>query len=122
VAADSGINGSDTAIQHYSYRSLSDGSLKTGLEEYSYQWFYTNLDPSGLPQDSLAIIQNAFDHYAAHLLPSNDMAMHNFKIYLVLRDSRPEYTGILGRGINYYEAKAYFRYTERYSKNPHGIP
>ena len=47
VVADSGINGTDTSLQIYSYYSLIPPySLVTDTEELNFEWFYSNLDNS----------------------------------------------------------------------------
>lgn len=118
LVADSGINAGDTSMQTYSYMSLIDGSVKTGRENYYYQWFYKDLDyRSPMVYDSLVMFGggNMLGN-ATRLLTPVDTAMHRFKIYCVLRDSRLDFE--VG-GVSEYESTGYFKYTEAYARNPH---
>lgn len=114
-AADSGINGTDTSLQHYRYFSTRSSVYKTGMEEYYYDWFYTNLDyQAGMEMDSLIMIPGDRSRYVTGMLPPVDTAMHNFKIYTVVRDRRvnqPMFT----TGVAYAEVQGYFRYSDAYA-------
>ncbi|MEW6040934.1 MAG: hypothetical protein AB1633_05380 [Elusimicrobiota bacterium] len=116
--ADSGINGNDTDMQSYTYISSIDSTFKTEREIYFYDWFYTNLDyRSPMKMDSLILLPGYSSRSIVALLPPVDTAMHNFKLYLAVRDNRPN-QGTISCGVAYCEAKGYFKYTADYAKNP----
>jgi hypothetical protein len=118
IVADSCIDGTDTLMQQYSYLSLISGKSFTQRENYYYQWFYKDLDyTSSMKYDSLILFQGGNERgNAVGFMPPVDTAMHHFKFYMVMRDSRADFEAV---GENEYEVTGYFKYTDRYARNLH---
>lgn len=116
MVADSGINGADTTRQHYTYYSFRTGALKTDLEEYFYDWFYTNLDYGPpMKMDSLFVFSGDRSEAAVPFLPPVDTKMGRARIYLVVRDFRPD-DPTVSTGCAYRETLLHFRYSDAYRR------
>jgi hypothetical protein len=94
---------------NYIYLS-GDDQIKTAGEGYFDTWLVTNLDPSSLPQDSLLMTGGS------RLLPPVDVNMHRFRLYLLVRDDRPEWGGFFGGGTSCQIVEGYFKYTGAYQR------
>ena len=108
--ADSGTRSLDSSI------SLSDATQEYRPEEYVYEWFYQNGDSiPGKPFDSLMLLENAFRGTSVSLLPSLDVRMRNFNLWLVTYDS---FLGEKFRpvGFSLQCMQGVFTYTDAYRK------
>lgn len=116
MIADSGINGIDTTRQRYSYYSIKDKTFKTDLEEYFYDWFYTNLDLAApMKMDSLFVFGGDRSNSVARFLPPVDTRMERVRIYLVCRDFRPD-DPTVSTGCAFRETQFHLRYTDAYRR------
>jgi hypothetical protein len=112
-AADSGTAALDSGL------SLTDPSHRRRPEQLSYEWFYQNADTiPGQQFDSLMLLDNAFRGTSVTLLPSFDVRLRHFNLWLV------SYDGFLGEkfrpvGFALYCINGTFAYTDAY-RNLHG--
>jgi hypothetical protein len=116
VVADSGapgINAPDT----YSYFSVKDNVMKQAVEQYNYNWFYTNEDyREGMVMDSLVMFNGDESRASLLLMPPVDTAMHRCRFYSVVRDFRWEdFSSAAGEAFQY--ADGYLQYTEAYARS-----
>ena len=80
--ADSAVASRDSAV------SLTDPALQRRPEELSYEWFFENADAGfGGATDSLMLLENAFRGPSVTLLPSVDVRLRDFTLWLVTYDS-----------------------------------
>lgn len=80
--ADSAVASRDSAV------SLTDPALQRRIEEYSYEWFFENTGIDADPaSDSLMLLDNSFLGPSVTLLPSLDVSLRNFTLWLVVYDS-----------------------------------
>jgi hypothetical protein len=107
LVADSATGSLDSAV------SLTDQSLQARPEELSYEWFFENCDEVSSSLDSQMLLDNAFRGPSVTLLPSLDVRMRNFTLWLVTYDS------FLGEklrpvGFSFRSVQGTFRYSDSY--------
>jgi len=118
VAADSLDPGVDTGRQAYSYVSYIDsGIVRPDTEDVFFDWFYTNVDyQSGMAQDSLMLFVSDRSIDRVRFLPPVETTMHDFKLYLTVRDFRPNDGIMQSTGVCFRECSGTFSYTAAYKR------